>query len=241
MLGDFLGIATPIDKPTVGHCFRYFLSNVWSYSRGRAMPSYLFDMYQQDQFQVPGNWRTTRRPFVSRNPARSTTPPTRQTTTRPPTTIVRTNLGSGQGIPEGVKVSNRDQRLQSTSTGGNQFNFFPFTKPRTEVHVPNGPTVVAAPVSLKWPTNHGPVTTTPNYVETTPPDTTEIYSFFGTPEFNVLNSSVYANEANPSVSYSTVIVQGQTNPKPTMTFHAAWPKLHFLRVSPKYPTFRANI
>ena len=61
-------------------------------------------------FNLPAKWRTTRGPFVSQNPARSTTQ-TPRTTTRPPVTIVRTNV-DGDDIPEeGVKISNRGRKL----------------------------------------------------------------------------------------------------------------------------------
>jgi hypothetical protein len=56
-------------------------------------------------FDLPAKWRTTRKPFVSSNPARSTTKAP-STTTRPPVTIVRTNL-DGDLFTQGVTITNR--------------------------------------------------------------------------------------------------------------------------------------
>ena len=61
-------------------------------------------------FNLPGKWRTTRGPFVSQNPARSTTRPP-VTSTRPPVTIVRTNTEGGDIPEEGLKISNRGRKL----------------------------------------------------------------------------------------------------------------------------------
>ena len=54
----------------------------------------------------------------------------------------------------------------------------------------------------------------PNYNKETTPDTTEIYSFFGQPGFNLFNASKTREKSKPTVSYSTVIVHGP-NPKPS--------------------------
>ena len=54
----------------------------------------------------------------------------------------------------------------------------------------------------------------PNYNKETTPDTTEIYSFFGQPGFNLFNASKPREKSKPTVSYSTVIVHGP-NPKPS--------------------------
>ena len=133
---------------------------------------------------MPGKWRTTRKPYVSRNPARSTTraPPT--TTTRPPVRILKTNV-DGTILTEGVKISNRGRKLVGPSP--NMFNHF----------------------TTEMPSN--------NYDDkNTTPDTTEIYSFFGQPGFNLFNSSSkFHKQSTPTVSYSTVIVHGP-NPKPGM-------------------------
>ena len=48
----------------------------------------------------------------------------------------------------------------------------------------------------------------PNYDKETTPDTTEIYSFFGQPGFNIFNATKVKKKSAPTVSYSTVIVHG---------------------------------
>merc|ERR1711963_1291268 len=69
-------------------------------------------------FKLPPGFRTTRRPFRSDNPARSSTPQP-ITTTRPPVTILRTNT-AGDFTTSSIRINNRGRKIDA----GPKFNSF---------------------------------------------------------------------------------------------------------------------
>ena len=186
MLEACLGIATRTGRPIVDP---YFLCQVWFFCHfvSHFISSLVFRIVFCNVIYFAGKWRTTRRPFVSANPARSTTTPGPFTTTRrPPVTILKTNLDTTLSLENGLKISNRGRKLVGSP---NNFNHFTSTTAMPNYAQDTTPDTTEIYSFFNTNTNKNP-------------------------GFNLFNSTVYQPSTLPVVSYSTVIVHSPS-PKPT--------------------------
>ena len=143
-------------------------------------------------FKLPPGFRTTRRPFRSDNPARSSTPQP-ITTTRPPVTILRTNT-AGDFTTSSIRINNRGRKIDA----GPKFNSFTTEMPNYGQQQPE---------------------VSPTTPETT--EIYQFFGGKST-DFDVLDTTVSKNAKNitktlPAISYSTVIVHSPS-PKPKIGF-----------------------
>ncbi len=192
----------------------------WAYGKvnttivdGGGLPWYCYTYRQthcRPLFKLPANWRTTRRPIRKGGPtprgsyprARSTTtappdpyPGARSSTTPPPVTIIRTTFSDSDNLLDSDQIRITNRgQTLRGRTGG--------PTPR-----PTGP-----------PTSKGY-----GYTMTTP-DTTEVYSFFGTGSsgLQMLNTSSLYTPPDPN-PYSTVVVHSPS-PRPPVV-HPVGPPL----------------